>query len=537
MNFKANKSAIVTMFMLLILNINPTKSEGPQEQSVSLFSIFKGDTQLQDAVNDIEHTAPNVRTFYHYLKGEPVWFSQGRLTNLGKVAIDVLKNADQEGLNVADYIDATQIEDQPENWIQTELLLTTRFLEFIDDVRTGRIDPMKISGDIKFHSPKTHAIELLLDAVHDKDPNASKLRQMAPHLPQYQYLKSLLADYREQATSPDHWPKLTTNKTLKMGDHDPEINTLRQLLVLHAVLSPDQATGNKFDESVSIALREFQKRYSLEPDGVVGPKTREILNYSIHELIKRIIVNMERLRWLPDDLGHKHIIINVAGYVLQGFEDSEATIMMPVIVGRPDRRTPLFYAILKNIVLNPSWGVPHSIYIHDKLPKIRKDRGYVERSKFTILDRQGRVVDPDAADWTNEGKNYFLRQCPGRHNALGQIKFNIENPYTIYMHGTPNQHLFAKKARAFSSGCIRLKHPLKLAAWVLNHDVEWTCDSLENAINTGQTQTVKPSEYIPVYFTYQTIWIKDNKKGKRIFFSNDPYQLDAKMIKMLKVTA
>lgn len=531
-----NKRILFSVMLGFIIFITSAKAEGPQDHTFHLFSMFNSHTPFQDVIDDVEHTPPNVRTFYHYLKGEPVWFSQGHLTNMGKVAIDVLKNVDQEGLNVADYADATHIEDHPENWIQAEILLTTRFLEFIDDVRAGRIDPMKISSDIKFHSPKTHAIELLVDAVQVSDPQGSKLRQMAPHLPQYQDLKGMLADYREQAAGLDQGPKLTTTKVLKVGDQGAEINTLRQLLVLHSVLSPDQATGNKFDEFVAVALREFQKRYSLEPDGSVGPKTREMLNYPVKELIKKIIVNMERLRWLPDDLGHKHIIINVAGYVLHGFEDSEATIMMPVVVGRPDRRTPLFYATLKNIVLNPSWGVPHSIFIHDKLPKIMKDRGYVERSKFTILDRQGRVIDPDAADWTNEGKNYFLRQCPGRHNALGQIKFNIENPYTVYMHGTPDQHLFAKKARAFSSGCIRLKQPLKLAAWVLNQDTEWSCDGLEKAINTGQTQTVKPSEYIPVYFTYQTIWIKDNKKSKRIFFSNDPYHLDAKMIKMLKVT-
>jgi murein L,D-transpeptidase YcbB/YkuD len=358
---------------------------------------------------------------------------------------------------------------------------------------------------------------------------------MAPNLPQYVDLKRILADYRQQAGGQKEEPKLTSSKTLKPGDTDPEVTTLRQILVLHRDLSPDQATGETFDAEVAAALREFQKRYSLEPDGAVGNKTRDVLNYPIQERIKRVIVNMERLRWLPDDLGHKHIIVNVAGYVLHGFEEHEATIVMPVIVGRPDRRTPLFYAALKNIILNPSWGVPHSIFMYDKLPKIRKDPGYVRRANFTITDSRGKVIDPDHADWAHEGKKYFLRQSPGRHNALGQIKFNIENPYTIYLHGTPDQHLFSKKARALSSGCIRLKNPLKLAAWILSNDEQWSCDTIETAINKGETQTVKPAEYVPVYFTYQTIWVKENEKGRRIFHSNDPYQLDAKMIKMLDV--
>jgi murein L,D-transpeptidase YcbB/YkuD len=207
-----------------------------------------------------------------------------------------------------------------------------------------------------------------------------------------------------------------------------------------------------------------------------------------------------------------------------------------VSVGRPDRPTPLFYATLKNIVLNPSWSVPHSIFVSDKLPKIRHDPGYIRRANYTVTDCEGREIDPDAADWENEGKSYYLRQSPGQHNALGQIKFNIENPYTIYMHGTPDQHLFDRNARAFSSGCIRLKYPLKLAEWVLNNESQWSYESMKAAINTGKTQTIKPQEYVPVYFTYQTIWVKDTQKGRQIFFSNDPYGLDARMVRMLKVS-
>lgn len=528
---------ILSIILVFSINVCPSNAESTPNHTFPLFAIFKSHSPLEDALADSEHINPNVRAFYEKVKFEPVWFTKGQITNLGKIAIEVLQSAGQDGLNPDDYQDAIQISNKPENWITSEILLTTRFLEYIDDVRIGRIDPMKVSNDIKFHSLKTHAVELLVAAVQDKNPEGIKLRQMAPHLPQYVELKQVLADYRDQAKGMTHWPRLTIVQTLKMGDQDPEVETLRQILFLHGYLSEEQQEGDKFDMAVTNALKEFQKRYSLEPDGAVGPKTREILNHPIQDQIKKIIVNMERLRWLPDDLGHKHIIINIAGYVLHGFENSEATIMMPVIVGRPDRRTPLFYAKLKNIVLNPSWGVPHSIFINDKLPKIMRDRRYVQRSKFTIIDNKGRVIDPDAADWANEGKNYCLRQSPGKHNALGQIKFNIENPYTIYMHGTPEQHLFAKKARAFSSGCIRLKHPLKLAEWALSHGDQWSCDTIQEVINSGETQTVPLDEYIPVYFTYQTIWVKENKKGKRIFFSNDPYHLDAKMINMLQVRA
>lgn len=520
----------------------PVKGEGAARETFTVFSFFKSENPFQDALNTSNLTTPAMTVFYEKMNNQPVWFEKGQLTSVGKIAIDVLKTADQEGLNPKDYEDVVHLIEVPkplveENWVNAELLLTRRFLEFIDHVRIGRMDPMKISSDIKFHSPKTHAIELLIDALQDKKTEGNKLRLMAPNIPQYQDLKGILADYRHQGERPIQEPKLTLSTPLKFGDSDPEVVTLRQILISHGCLDSALDKGEKFDKNVRAALKEFQKRYSLDMDATVGTRTREMLNYPLKEWIQKVIVNMERLRWLPDDLGHKHIIVNVAGYVLQGFEDSQVTLMMPIIVGRPDRKTPLFYATLRNVVFNPSWGVPHSIFINDKLPKIRNDPAYVRRANFIITDRHGKVIDPDAADWLNEGKNYYLRQSPGLNNALGQIKFNIENPYIIYLHGTPDQHLFTKRARAFSSGCIRLKYPLKLAAWVLNHDSQWSCDTIQAVINSGETKTVKPDEYVPVYFTYQTIWMKENKKGKRIFYSNDPYKLDAKMIKVLKVNS
>ncbi len=478
---------------------------------------------------------PQILEVYKKMNNKPIWFFEGHLTQHGKIAKEVLKNADQEGLNPLDYEDAIQIDNHPENWIEAEILLTKRFLEFITHVQIGRIDPMKISGDIKFHSPKKNPTDLLVDALNDKGSKGKKLQLMAPSLPQYAELKKTLAYYKDQAATIKEWPTFASLKTLRLGDDDLEVNTLRRILILSGDLSLDKAIGNEYDAEVVKAMRQFQKRYSLEPDGIVGNKTKETLNYPIKERIKKIIVNMERLRWLPDNLGHKHIIVNVAGYVLHGFEGADATIMMPVIVGRPDRRTPLFYTTLKNIVLNPSWSVPYSIFINDKLPRIKSDRGYLQRANFTVTDYKGRVIDPDMADWEGEGKKYFLRQSPGRHNALGRIKFNIENPYSIYLHGTPDKHLFPRKARAFSSGCIRLKHPRRLVDWVLKNDPQWPHAKVKLTIEKGDTKIVNLSEDIPVYFTYQTIWVKDKQNSKRIFFSDDPYNLDVKMIKILNL--
>ena len=168
--------------------------------------------------------------------------------------------------------------------------------------------------------------------------------------------------------------------------------------------------------------------------------------------------------------------------------------------------------------------------VHDKIPKIINDPDYVRRSGFTVTDDSGSVIDPDEADWENEGSHYHLRQSPGRHNALGRVKFNIENPYTIYLHGTPDEKLFQKTARPFSSGCIRLKTPVELAEWVFNDEGKWSVDSINNAINKGGTQTIKADGAIPVYFTYQTVW---RGEDGLIHISDDPYRMDTKMEKVL----
>jgi murein L,D-transpeptidase YcbB/YkuD len=502
----------------------PIKSNNPRVASISDGSFQRALLALKDASDE------DTITFYKKMGEEPVWFFQGNLSKCGQIAVEVLKDAAIEGLNPHDYEDAISFGNHPANWIDAEILLTKRYLEFINHVRTGRIDPTRISHDIKFKSPTTQPIELLMDVIQDKSTNCSKLHQMGPNTPQYIELKKILAHYREFANEIKDLPTINTTKPLKLGDTSPEVTTLRQILYLLGDLDEDDATSPKFDNDVDQALRQFQRRHTLEADGVVGGKTKDALNEPLDDRIRKVIINMERLRWLPNELGDKYIIVNVAGYEVQAYENNKLMLSIPAIVGRPSRRTPLFYATLKNVIVNPSWGVPYNILVHDKIPKIIDDPDYVHRSGFTVTDESGNVVDPDEADWENEGSHYHLRQSPGRHNALGRIKFNIENPYTVYMHGTPEEKLFQKTARPFSSGCIRLKTPVELAVWALNDESKWTSQTINAAINKGSTQTVKPEDSINVYFTYQTVWMGEDGL---IHISDDPYRMDPKMEKVL----
>lgn len=493
------------------------------------------DGEFQRALASIKDTADeDTIAFYDKMGKEPVWFFQGNLTKCGQIAIETLKNAALDGLNPHDYEDATKSGNHPANWINAEILLTKSFLDYIKHVRTGRVDPTRISHDIKFHSPKTHPIETLVDAIHDKTSQCQKLRNMGPDIPQYAQLKEILANYRTLAKENKDWPSINTSKPLKLGDTNPEVKPLREILMLYGDLKDGDGSSPKFDKDVDAALRQFQTRHTLEADGVVGGKTKDALNEPIEDHIRKVIINMERLRWLPDELGDKHIIVNVAGYEVRAYDQADLKLTIPAIVGRPSRRTPLFYATLKNVIVNPSWGVPYNILVHDKIPKLINDPDYARRSGFTVTDDSGSIVNPDEADWENEGRHYHLRQSPGRHNALGRVKFNIENPYTIYLHGTPDEKLFQKTARPFSSGCVRLKAPIELAVWVLSDQDKWSSQNISAAISKGSTQTVKPDDAIGVFFTYQTVWMGDDGL---VHISDDPYRMDPKMAKVMNPDA
>lgn len=480
-----------------------------------------------------EKISKETHHFYTSNNYKPVWFPNGQRTKASEVALSVLANSFEEGLNPEDYQAA--INANPEkNWMEAEILLTNTFLNFIHDVRVGRIPASHVARTIKIVSPETKPVEALENALNSSNGDFSKLRQMAPELEDYAKLKTLLEAYRKLALTPNPMPKLKADKKkikLKVGQSNEEVAKLKKILFSLGYL--ENLTDSRIlDENVMEALKEFQRYHSLDDDGTIGPETIKALNWTLDDRIKKIIANMERLRWLPDHLGHKFILVNVGGYEVTAVTDGKVDHRIKAIVGKKSRRTPLFYAPLKNIIINPSWGVPTSILLKDKIPKIRNDPSYVERAGFTVYDSSGDRLNPYDVNWESVGSSIRLRQSPGAHNALGRIKFNIENPYTIYLHGTPTESLFKRGTRNFSSGCIRLEEPNVLAEWVLKDVNGWSEKDIEGKINDGGTKTISIDQSIPVYFSYLTVWVDDAGKTH---FSPDAYDLDNSLIKALDI--
>ena len=264
-------------------------------------------------------------------------------------------------------------------------------------------------------------------------------------------------------------------------------------------------------------------------DGIIGPETLHTMNVSAADRLQQIRINMERLRWLPDDLGKRYILVNLANYRLTAIDEDRIELDMRVIVGRAKRQTPSFTSKMTHVVFNPYWNVPRKLARLDLLPRQQADPGYFRDYNIRIFDRsQGKrtEVDPDSIDWSAIDLRrfpYSLRQDPGDKNALGRLKFMLPNRWSINIHDTPAKSLFDQDRRNFSSGCIRVEDPLALANFSLGGN--YNRQSIADIFASNQNYSTRLEEPLPVYAVYVTVWLQDDK----VMFAPDSYRRDQRM--------
>jgi murein L,D-transpeptidase YcbB/YkuD len=268
----------------------------------------------------------------------------------------------------------------------------------------------------------------------------------------------------------------------------------------------------------------------------VGPRTLDALNQPVSARIRQIRVNMERARWVQRDLPDDFLLVDIAGFRASLVRGGEEVWHSRAQVGRPYRETPLFRADLTYLELNPTWTVPPTVLEEDILPATRRDPDYLSARNIRVLDRRGASLDPGAIDWSTVRARsfpYLLRQDPGPNNALGRVKFMFPNPHSVYLHDTPSKSLFERSQRAFSSGCIRIEDPLTLAELVLD-DPQWDRARITREIGTGRTRTLSLARPLPVLLLYWTAEVGDDG---RVYFREDLYQRDAKLLQALNAPA
>lgn len=292
-----------------------------------------------------------------------------------------------------------------------------------------------------------------------------------------------------------------------------------------------EASGDLTDDrDLAQGLRSFQDHHGLRSTGALDAATVTALNVPLSDRIHQIELNLERWRWMPDELGARHIRINIPRFYLEVHEGARPTLDMRVVVGRRGDETPTFSSNMTHVVLSPYWNIPETIVTDETLPSLERDPSYLVRNSIEIVRQAGsgaKVVDPSTIDWNDERtlKRLSFRQRPGSSNALGVVKFMFPNPYHVYIHDTPADALFNRVGRTFSHGCVRIEDPMRFARYVLRDQPTWTEQAIHAAMYSGSEQHVRLNAPIPVHIVYFTSWV-DERGG--VHFRDDVYGYDRK---------
>jgi murein L,D-transpeptidase YcbB/YkuD len=480
----------------------------------------------------------SLKTYYLEEKGTLLWIGNERMPRL----IQLMLSAESQGLFASDYpteylqklLDAVPQTDEKSRAI-VELLYSSLFLKFSEDLKGGRLTPRKVDLELYWRTKEIDLTAALRALAKEADFNQF-IAGWEPNIPDYKALKVKLALYREFEKN-HSWPKLPSGEVLKPGMDDPRIPILRKRLAgARGTKSAQEAStaveSTVYDEALVKAVKHFQELHGLEPDGVIGLRTKVALNIPIEERVRQIIVSMERWRWMPEELGRDYIKVNIAGFHLTRYENGQFAERKKVIVGKPYRRTPAFSDTIKYLEFNPYWTVPYSIATRDKLPVLQKNPSALVASGFEVFSGKQRV-DPRTVNWQQYSRASFpftLRQNPGPKNALGQVKFMFPNRFNVYLHDTPNRKLFDKTFRSFSSGCVRVHKPIDFAEALLKQKQGWDRARIDGVLASGKRTVVKLDKPLPIHIIYSTAWLAEDGT---IRFYVDFYQRDDKLYQAL----
>ena len=471
--------------------------------------------------------------FYSRRNFQFAWFNQNGITSACHIYYNQLMSFSEDfqdkSLNselVDSLINVAHIENKEYSlpigeMRNIELLLTTSFFKYAQKAYGG-IE--KNLYDLEWFIPrKRKNFQVLLDSLVSSNSNF-KAQEPVNHF--YIKLKEKLKTYKKIEKT-GGLPLITTlKKQVVLGEKDTCLVSLKKYLFITGDLRKSD-TSQVFNDSLKTALTRFQRRFGLTDNGILNKGTIDELNVPLEARIRQIMVNLERLRWLPDEIEADYFFVNIPEFRLHVFEDNKEVSTSKVVVGKTATKTSIFKGSLSTIVLNPSWGVPKSIVVNEILPKLKSSTSYLTRNNMEVY-LKNKVIDPTSVNWSKYSSDvpYSFKQKPGSNNSLGKIKFLFPNNFDIYLHDTPSKSLFSQTQRAFSHGCIRVENPKKLAQYVLKNDKKWTSEKIEETLLTDKETRIEVKPKIPVYIVYLTAWV-DGKGG--INFRKDLYQFDEKL--------
>ncbi len=504
----------------------------------------------------------HVKDFY-----EPVGYGLGWLraaqgapqsgpqaTDQAMAVITLLESADNKGLHAEDYdgprwperlarLRQTNPPPTEDDLARFDLALTVSLMRYISDLHIGKVNPRHFNFGLNIENKKYKLQELIRQKIIDSPNPGDVLAQVEPQFAGYQRTVKALQAYLALAKQGDGEPIAIPAAPIHPGEAYAQSPQLAARLALLGDLPANTSAASAGGDTPAIyqgvlvdAVKHFQRRHGLDPNGVFDLRTAHEIDVPLARRVLQLQMALERWRWIPPEFQRPPIVVNVPEFQLRAFNaQQQVELTMRVVVGRAyQHQTPVFTENMRYLIFRPYWNVPISIQRAEMVPKLRKNPGYLEKENLEMVDHEGHVIgsgsvsDEQLKDLA--AGRIQIRQKPGPNNSLGLVKFLFPNQYDVYLHGTPAQELFAKTRRDFSHGCIRLEDPAKLAAWVLSDKPEWTPDRIKAAMNGTASTQVNLDKPIPVLILYSTAVVQAN--GEVDFF-DDIYGHDSELEKVL----
>jgi murein L,D-transpeptidase YcbB/YkuD len=499
-------------------------------KKTSFNNLFFDSARIESFVEQNPQYQPftdQLKDFYNHRNYQYAWFDTSGLAeqaqnfmNLQNTYITDFADSSIFNKTLQDLVDTLSTQTikpslSDPRVMQTELLLTGQFFQYAAKVYKGsNIDAAQLGW---FIPRKKIDLSALLDS--SLKSKAKETDQYAPQNSQYKKLQEYLSRYLALENQETADTIALVKKSLKKGDSSMQVSQIRQRLQLLGDMEAGDSS-ELFDSTLFLAAKNFQRRMGLGIDGVIGNKMIAELNVPVAKRIRQMLVNMERVRWMPAEKDTNYILVNIPEYKMHVYDSGRLQFDMNVIVGTAANSTVIFNGNLKYVVFSPYWNVPESIVKHEIMPNIKRNANYIAKSNMEITGYSG--------------KTPIVRQKPGPANSLGLVKFLFPNNYNIYFHDTPNRDLFTQSSRSFSHGCIRLGEPKKFAEYMLRFDSSWNSDSIEKAMHLAKEKWVTVKKAVPVFIVYFTAWVD---KDGLLNFRKDIYGHDEKMGEKLFITA
>lgn len=476
-----------------------------------------------------------MRSFYEARNRQPLW-SEGDAREM----LELIANSWTHGLNPETYhfseIRQKLNQGMSSDIGELELLLTDAAVRYGQDISGMRIDPSSINTSSDYWQQPYTALSVLEQISASRDP-VKRLAKMAPQHKLYKALQKELVKLSEERAAYDHVLPMSFN-----GDHHftpGEVSRDVPNLRIRLGVTYDESNGNPnyYDDKTAAAVMAFQRDHNLEPDGIIGPNTLQILNLTNRARMEQVVANLERQRWLTNELPERYLLVNIPQQLLWAVEDGQVRHEMKVVVGMPWRRTKDFKSDVTGVRLNPTWTAPLSIKMQDILPKAQEDPAYLVNKGIEVIRGYGSeavTLDPYSVDWDNmtwsEMGKLRLVQTPGDHNALGRVRILMPNKYNIYFHDTNHPEFFERTQRTYSSGCVRLSEPEKIAQFVMKGTDGWSSADFDRIVATGKMTDLAIDKPFPAYIVYHTMWM--DTQG-RLVFGPDVYKRDKELLDVL----